>query len=340
MKNLPFKFKAPSPRESFSLGVDIGSTTIKVIRLKFFEEKVEVVDFKLEPFVLDLSEVLKKISQSMEAKKINLSISGPASIIRYVDFPKMNSEELKQALKFEAQKHIPFTISEVNLDSYVLKQDFSDNKMLVLLAAVKQELINQRLKLAQEAGFTVNLIDIDSLALVNVFNFNYPADQQAQKTFALLNIGGSNSNLNILEGGLPRFSRDIHIAGNSFTQKIADLVGVDFKTAEGLKINGEPEKQSKISVAIDSVLSSLTNEIRTSFDYYETQSTSSVVKIFLSGGGCLCSEIKEKLANLLGVEVDYWDPLKQISLASNIDSQAIKKISAQLAVAVGLALRK
>ncbi|MDD5595784.1 MAG: type IV pilus assembly protein PilM [Candidatus Omnitrophica bacterium] len=340
MKNFPFRFKANIPRESVSLGVDIGSTTIKVIRLKFSEEKVEVVDFKLEPFVLDLSAVLKKIAQSMEAKKINLSISGPASIIRYVDFPKMNSEELKQALKFEAQKHIPFTISEVNLDSHVLKQDFSEGKMLVLLAAVKQELINQRIKLAQEAGFTVNLIDIDSLALVNAFNFNYPADQQAQKTIALLNIGGSNSNLNILEGNLPRFSRDIHIAGNNFTQKIADLSGVDFKTAQDLKLNPEAEKQSKISMAIDSVLSSLTNEIRTSFDYYETQSTSSVAKIFLSGGGSLCSEIKEKLANLLGVEVDYWDPLKQISLASNIDSQVIKKISAQLAVAVGLALRK
>ncbi|MDD4899679.1 MAG: type IV pilus assembly protein PilM [Candidatus Omnitrophica bacterium] len=341
LKKLPFKFGPSTPKEIFSLGVDIGSVSIKVVKLRLFEEKAEVVDFKIEPFALDSAPVLKNIFQAMQAKKINLSISGPSSIIRYVDFPKMNAEELKQAMKFEAQKHIPFTISEVNLDCHVLKENPAENKMRVLLAAVKKDLVSQRLKLAQEAGVAVNLIDNDSLAMVNAFNFNYAANaQEEQKTIALLNIGALNSNLNILEGSAPSFSRDIHIAGNNLTQKIADLLGLDFKAAEVQKINPDADKKDKIIMAIDSVFSRLVNEIRTSVDYYETQSASSVAKIFLSGGSSHLTGIKEKLATLLGTEVELWDPFKQISIAGSLDAENIKKLSGQLGVAVGLALRK
>ena len=341
LKKLPFKFGAGAPKEIFSLGVDVGSVSIKVVKLRLFEEKAEIVDLKIEPFALDSAPVLKAIAQTMQAKRINLSISGPSSIIRYVDFPKMNPEELKQAMKFEAQKHIPFTLAEVNLDSYILRQNSADNKMRVLLAAVKKELVSQRLKLAQEAGLTVNLIDNDSLAMVNAFNFNYPVNaQEEQKTIALLNIGALNSNLNILEGSTPSFSRDIHIAGNNFTQKIADLLGLDFKAAEAQKLNPDADKKDKIVMALDSVVSRLVNEIRTSVDYYETQSASSVTKIFLSGGSSQAVGLKEKLAVSLGTEVELWDPFKQVTIASSLDAGNVKKFASQLGVAVGLALRK
>jgi type IV pilus assembly protein PilM len=87
------------------------------------------------------------------------------------------------------------------------------------------------------------------------------------------------------------------------------------------------------------VVTSLTSEIRTSFDYYESQSASSVAKIFLSGGGSRMIGLKDMLANFLGIEVEYWDPLKQIILSSDIDPQKIKALFSQFAVAVGLALR-
>ena len=76
----------------------------------------------------------------------------------------MNTLELRQALKFEAQKHIPFSVSEVNLDGYILKDDLPDNKMLVLIAAVKKDLVTQRLKLIEGLGYHTNIIDIDSIA--------------------------------------------------------------------------------------------------------------------------------------------------------------------------------
>jgi type IV pilus assembly protein PilM len=255
----------------------------------------------------------------------------------------MEEAELKQALKFEAQKHIPFPINEVKLDSYILRDAFVDNKMLVLVAAVKRDFISQRLKIIQEAGFKINIVDLDSIALINAFNFNYPKDENTDtknKAVALLNIGASMSNLSILENGLPVLSRDIYIAGNNLTQKIQDLLGLDYKAAEGAKFHIEKDKSEKLNTATESVLSDLAKELRVSFDYYESQSTSSVTRIFLSGGGAVMTGFKDALANLLGFEVEYWDPLRKVIIPENIDSKNAQVLSGQLAVAVGLALRR
>lgn len=328
-------------KDKFSIGLDIGTSTVKIIKLKVSKETIELCDFQLEPTALDLTPLLQKISQSQNAQpKINISVCGPATIIRYVNFPQMNALELKQALKFEAPKHIPFAINELNLDGCILKTDLADNKMLVLLAGAKKEIINQRLKLLESAALKPDAIDIDSLAIVNAFNFNYSDDESLKnKTIALLNIGCSLSNLNILENNIPRFSRDIQIAGNNFTKKIADTLGVDFKAAEELKLNPGKERLEDIVKAADSTLSNLSAEVRTSFDYYESQNTSTVEKIFLSGAGSNLPRLKEALATPLGIHAEFWDPLKQINLSSSIDSQKLKSLSNQFAVAVGLALR-
>lgn len=335
------KFKDIFIKEKFCLGLDIGSSSIKLVKLRFLKEKTELCGYNLEVLQDNLTSVLKNITESYDTKKLNLSVCGPAAIIRYVNFPRMNNAELRQALKFEAQKHIPFPISEVNIDGYILKEDLSDNRMLVVLAAVKKEFIEQRLKLIQDLGLKANIVDIDSVALINAFNFNYSQDTALKtKTVALLNIGAHLTNLNILEDGLPHLSRDIYIAGDNFTQKLQDTLGLDFRAAESLKISPDKEKLAQIMTAIESVLSNLVHEVRVSFDYYESQTTSSVGKIFLSGGGSKLPAIKDMLAKLLGIEVEYWDPLRQIDVSNGIDRQNINVLSSQLAVAVGLALRQ
>lgn len=331
-----------SKKTSSNIGLDIGTSTVKLVELKVFKDKdiVELVRFDLEPIQADLTSLLKKISPP---QSINISVSGISTVIRYIDFPRMSEDELKQALKFEAQKYIPFPINEVNLDSHILKEGLLDSKMLVLVAAVKKDFINQRLKLIQEAGIKADIVDLDSLALVNAFNFSYSEEERKDlknKAVALLNIGASISNLSILENGLPVLSRDIYIAGNNITQKIQDIFSIDAKSAEELKLNIDKERMDKVVTAVDSVLSDLAKELRVSFDYYESQNSSSVVKILLSGGGSKFSGLKDMLANLLSIEVEYWDPLKQISIPGSFDSKQLKELSSQFAVAVGLALRK
>jgi type IV pilus assembly protein PilM len=326
--NIFSKIKDAKVKNKFSIGLDIGTQAIKAVKLKIGAEP-ELVAFDLEESLLDPVEVLKKIKHAQAADLVNISFCGSTTVIRYVDFLRMNKSELRQALKFEAQKHIPFSLDEVNLDAEILKNDLPDNKMLVLIAALKKEATKQRIKSLDEAGLKTNIIDIDSLALINAFNFNYPkvgtmenglpSDRQSHKSICLLNIGSTISNVNIIANGIPRLSRDIHCGGANFTNKIMDTFGIDFKAAEELKIkpeggdlasssqshNPDAEMANKIKASVESVLTNLAVEIRSSFDYYESQNTSNVARIFLSGGGSKIAGLKENLAISLGLEVGY-----------------------------------
>jgi type IV pilus assembly protein PilM len=252
----------------------------------------------------------------------------------------MNGAELKQALKFEAQKHVPFPLAEVNMDGCILKDDLPDNKMLVLLAAVKKEFIRQRLRSLELAGIRANVAEIDSLALVNAFNFNYPlSETPGLKAVALLNIGATHTNVDIIEEGITRLSRDIQIAGNNFSQKVADTLGIDLKTAEGIKISPSGDQYGRMMTGLEAVFTALSAEIRNSFDYFESQSASSVAKIFISGGGSLFMGFRDKLRSMLNLDVDYWDPFKKIKIGSQIEAEKLKALSSQLVVAAGMALR-
>jgi len=339
---LPFLKKRP-PKESLVTGLDLGTYAVKAVKLKFSEGAVELVDFRIEPASADMSTAVKKTAEALSIKQLNLSASGTSGLLRYVDFPKMSEDELSGALKFEAEKHIPFPINEVNLDSHILKQDGPAGKTKVLLAAVKKDFVAQQLKMVKDnTQATVNLFDLDSVALINAFNFNYSTDSKegSGTSVALLNIGASVANLNILEHGVPVLSRDLRIAGNDFTQKISDMLGVEFSQAEGLKMNPQEERIEKITMAVDSVLANLVAEIRTSFDYYDSQGASSVSKIFLSGGGSNFAPLPEKLSGFLGIQAELWDPVIRIKQTPGVRGRLSKGVSGQLAVAIGLALRR
>jgi type IV pilus assembly protein PilM len=326
--------------ETFALGIDIGTSTIKAVKLKIAKDAIELIGSSLEHVQVDLVPVLKKIGQELGSTKVNFSLAGPSTIIRYAPFPRMQTEELRQSLKFEAQKHIPFSVADVQLDASILRSDLPDNKMMVLIAAAKKELLTQRLKILDEAGLHPHSAGLDSLALINAFNYNYAGEEGvAHKTIALLNIGATLSNVNILEDGLPKLSRDIHTAGNHLTQKILDSIGGDFKSAEEAKLAGPSDKAAKIAAATEAVLANLAREVRISFDYYESQNASSVSKIFLSGGSAGLAGIKETLTGLLGIEVELWDPCRKILVNNPKEAEKIKAQSHCFAVAMGTALR-
>ena len=332
-------------RSNIKTGLDLGSSSMKIVRMAYYDKGFIIQNFILKDIPSlneNISSLLKDSLDELKAPNtaINISLSGQNVITRYVTMPVMSKDEFKKALKFEVYKYMPFSIEEVNYDGYILRQDLPDNKMLVLIAAAKKDFLSERLKLIQDLGLNVGIVDIDSLALINAFNFSYSQDETlAHKTIALLNIGAAITNVNILEAGKPCLSRDIHIAGDNFTNKIADELGVDVKTAKDLKTTQEKEALNKIKPSIDTVLSQLANEVRSSFDYYESQSVTSVEKIFVSGGGSLLSGLVDNLSHLLGMEIQTWDALKNFEFAEGLDIEKIKAKSAQLAVAVGLAMR-
>jgi type IV pilus assembly protein PilM len=312
MKSLkiPFPLLKKKQKPQVKTGLDWGFSSLKAVVLEsqdstYLLKEVRIIELPSQG--LDLRSLVKDLDLS---QGVNLGICGPSVVVRYITMAKLSNEEFRNALRYEAASYLPFSVEESNLDGAIL-QDLPDNQMLVMLAAAKKDFVNQRLKLFQEAGIRVNILDVDSLALINAFNYAYrsPGEEGA---VALLNIGTSLTNINILENGIPHFTRDINVAGKDFAR----------------------QNSYQASVA------SFVSEIRKSFDYYEAASSAAVSRIFLSGGGSLTPDLAGNLGNFLGIQIVQWDPFSNFSLAPGLNEADIRRNSARFAVAVGLALRK
>ncbi len=201
------------------VGLDIGSSSIKAVELKSAKSGYELVSFGMETLapdtvvdgaIMDAPQVANAISKIFDAQRIKTknvatSVSGHSVIVKRVPLPLMTEEELYDRIPSEASQHIPFDIADVNL-SYQLLESM-DSQMDVLLVAVKKDKILNHTNVLAQAGKTPVVVDIDAFGLQNCFEINYEPD--AGQTVALLNIGASVMNINIVRGGVPLFTRDV-----------------------------------------------------------------------------------------------------------------------------------
>src|SRR5258708_14248327 len=227
------------------VGLDIGSSSIKAVELKASRAGFELVSFGLEPLaqdtvvdgaIMDAPQVAAAISkvfdqQKIKTKNVATSVSGHSVIVKRVTLPLMTEEELYERIPSEASQHIPFDIADVNL-SYQLLESM-DSQMDVLLVAVKKDKILNHTNVLAQAGKTPVVVDIDAFGLQNCFEINYEPD--AGQTVALLNIGASVMNINIVRGGVPLFTRDVSVGGNQYTDALQKELDLSFEDAERLK---------------------------------------------------------------------------------------------------------
>lgn len=320
--NLPFKnlvnkvgLQKKSAPQKLKVGLDIGSAAIRAVGLYPDKEKPTIVSFAYVPIEETIGSSIRKAIASLPTTnyQLNVGLSGSGVVIRYINLPKMTKDELRGAMRFEAEKHIPFPVAEVTLDTYILDDNFTGNQMLVLLAAVKNDLISQCIQLMRSAGIEVAIIDISTVALINAF-FHYQAKNMnlgAQpKPVALLDIGLKFSSLNIVEGKIPRLSRDISVGSKSFE-----------------------------AVDKEAILLNLAEEIRRSFDFYESQSDKPLDAIFLSGEGSRSEGIEQFIASNFSIPVKFWDPSENCIVASGVNKELLQSQNHTLGVSLGLALR-
>jgi len=337
-----FAFLKGGPR--CSLGIDIGTSEVKAVKAVFNGSSAGLCRAIRENIVDGgVQDALSRaVSAFPEVRGVNLSIAGSNSVVmRYITMPRMDRKELFQALKFEATKYVPFPLEEVYFDAQIISsQSGTDNKMQVLLAAARKELVNQRMEMAERSGIKVNCIDIDCLAVFNAFNAACPDIMQAygKKTFALLNIGDRNSNLDIVDGGNLKLSRDLHQGVIKMMERISLASSLDQASVAGGLAAGSQLKQGDFGRAFGQAVSELAMELRVSFDYYESQSSAAVSCIQLSGEAAGWQGFIEQLSELLGLPVEGWDPLRQPPCTPDLVLPAGG--SSGFAVAAGLALRR
>lgn len=306
----------------FGFGLDVGSSSIKLACIKRVKKDLQLVDLVMqsgaEPTAIkgEIDRILR--DNKLKDGDVVASVSGPSVVVRYVDFPDMSEDEVKNAIALESERFLPFRFEDVNLDIQVLKGAHeAKGKMHVLIVAARKETIKKRLDFLEAAGLSPIAIDVDALSLANCFEKEGVTSTNA---IGLINIGAAFTNLCIIEEGISCFMRDIPLGGNTINSHIQKRLGVPPEEAEDLKIKiglsqeaegVEKEKTAKVNDVVKEILENFLKEIRYSFDFHQSQAKGKVIeKIYLSGGTSLMKEVDKFLSAELGVPAEIWNPIK------------------------------
>jgi len=338
------------------VGLDIGSSAVKLVELK--EKKggtYQLVKLGLERLspeaivdgsIMDSSMVVETISKLNSEKAVKnsnyaTSLSGHSVIIKKISLPAMSPEELAESIQWEAEQYIPFDINDVNLDYVPLNTGTGDN-VEVILVAVKKEKINDYTSVISQTGKIAALVDVDAFALQNAYEYN--ADGDENKVVALVNIGASVTNVNVLSHGNSMFWRDITFGGNQYTDAIQRELSLSFEQAEELKRGhtvGDNTIQQVIPI-LNSVSEDFAGELRKTLDFFTaTSGADRVDEIVLAGGGSGVLNLDAILRDKFGIPVTILDPFRRIQVdESAFNPEELAEIAPSMAVAVGLAMRK
>ncbi len=343
------------------VGLDIGSATVKLVELK--EKKgglYQLVRIGVEPLspeaivdgsIMDSSlvvDAIQKLNDQTGVKNSSYatSVSGHSVIIKKIELPAMEAEELAESIQWEAEQHIPFDINDVRLDYMTLtgeeEMEVGGENMEVLLVAVKREKVNDYVSVISQSGKSPAVVDVDAFAIQNSYELNYDLDPL--KVVALINMGAGVTNINIVARGQSVFWRDLSSGGNQFTEALQREFNLSFDQAELLK-RGESVGSYTANDArkvLDAVSTEMANEIQKTFDFFAaTSSEGSVDELVLSGGCALTPNLQEVLRERFGVPTELLNPFRRVQFKeADFNREWLESIAPMLAVAVGLAIRK
>lgn len=343
------------------VGLDLGSQVVKAVEITLEGPEPVVTGFaRVEiPPGADRNEAVAEVLRrgKFRARQVVTSVAGQSVVVRYVQMPKMSESELRQAIRVEADRYVPFELSECVMDCQPLKlrsaksgesMPGKDETMPVLLVACKQQAIDEQVKLVQSHNLTPIAIDVDAFALANAWELcGVPEDEAAgpaegkreERAIALVDIGATRTAINVLVGGETCFSREVGIGGHDMTQAVARKLGLEAFEAESIKRSAD-DKEADVTRAIQPVLEDLTNEISLSLDYVENHEGLRVEEVLLSGGGALAPGVVAFVEQVTGRSARTWNPLEGLRIASDrVDVEELELWAPSLVVALGLASR-
>jgi len=337
------------------VGVDIGSSAVKIAALRpngssgYQLEALGSYQLPEDSIVdgaiiskLPVAEAIEEIfrTQKIKNSRIATSISGHSVIVKKITLPALSREELDESIQWEAERYIPFDISDVNVDYQIVRESPEGQKLDIILVAAKKEKITDYTSVISMAGKIPVVVDIDAFALQNVYEVNYRPEP---KTFAaMLNIGHNVMNIAIVRGSDFLFTRDIAIGGSHYTDFLQKELGVTFADAEKYKKGSEvpAELSDQVTSILDSVSENLALEVEKTFDYFKTTTNSNEIQeIYLSGGASRTAGLREYLAEKFHVPVEFLNPFRRISANGKEPSFELGTSASDYVIAVGLALR-
>lgn len=344
------------------LGIDIGGSTIKMVELEKKGAKVYLDNYastysnvKSDPLIEgresflkmsagDLSRILQEVfkATAFKSKKAAFSIPIHSTFTTILRLPaELEGEELNNAIRYEAKKHVPIPISETVLEWRVIREtQKTQQKSEVLRGSNKGAVVQEVFLMAVPQDVVkryqslTNLIDVEPEVLeVEVFSLFRASGVGGKGHYIFIDIGGQNTNITIFSEGFIKDTFNINISGDDFTRAILhERRTLSFDQAEKLKTK-EGLNSPLVKEALMPYLEDLSDRIqrRQPVDFQPDG-------IILAGGAILLKGLVEFFEKKFKVKIEVINPWKNIIVPSVLKQKLISE-GPSFAVAVGLALR-
>jgi type IV pilus assembly protein PilM len=339
-------------RSKVSAGLDIGSGYVKLVVMDHSSGEPEITNVVATPLLLDaivdgevmdpvlVAETIRGVAESAGLKKAKLvaSVGGHDVIIKKIQMDRANEADARELMRWEAEQHVPFDMEGVQLDFQILDPEGTDPQMSVLLVAAKREVVENRVGLLGDAGLTPAVMDVDSFALHNAFERNYP--NALNGLVALAHLGNETTHVLLLQDGVPIMVRDIPFGARRLREALQRELGLSAEEADEI-IQGRAS-----AVGLESFVEERVEELALGIEraiaFLTAQSSGlELGRLFLSGGCARVPGLVEALAGRLSVRTEIANPLERVAVRPEVMERVnIDDIAPMLMLSVGLALRQ
>ncbi len=327
-------------------GIDIGASSVKVVRLCRGRKGMKLIDIGLKEISTDedfrqenIAAALEELIREKSRPKAVINFSGKAPLIRYLSLPVMPKDELAEAVKWEAKKLVSIPMEEMVLD-YVIagnKQDQEVKRYEMVLVVAEKSIVKEQSAMMQKAGLEILAIDVNPLSLLNAVKLNYPNDLMGNLIY--IDIGAVKTDITILKDGVLRFTRRLEIGGDEITRRMEKELNLSYDQAEKLKREKGMLAEEAAQAVVKSESDRFIIEIQRSIDYYRAQFREGVFKkIILMGGGALLPGFSEYFAGYFDSDVEIDDPFAELEGAETMTES--RMIAPRFSTGIGLALRR
>ncbi|MCX8052247.1 MAG: type IV pilus assembly protein PilM [Armatimonadetes bacterium] len=353
-----------------TVGIDIGSSFIKAVEVTPTTQGWEVAAAAVEPcpretmkdgVITNVHEVAAAIRGLLREAGIRATgaicgISGSQVIVRQVQFPKMTEAVLRKSIKYEASKYVSSSIEDSVVEFEIIGDAEEPGQMNVWLVAAPREMIDSRVAVLESAGLEPLAIDVEAFALIRSVVELSSSDRYLHETVALVDMGASHTDVNVVSRGEFALTRNIPIAGDSFTNAIKNLTGASFDESEQMKLemarqcpldeldSGDSECRSWR--VVQPLIDELIREIRRSINFYHSQfpeghTEAFVGKVILTGGSARMLGMDRYMSSKLGIPTEVARLFEDSAISiEKLSPDFLDKHRPVLAIGAGLAIKE
>jgi type IV pilus assembly protein PilM len=339
------------------LGVDISSTSVKLLELSRSGGRYRVESYAVEPLppnsvmeknITDAQLVGEAIARAVKksgtrTKLGACAVAGSAVITKVISMPaNLSEEELEGQIQIEADQYIPYALDEISLDFSILGPSASDpGRIDVLLAASRSDNVDVRVAALEVAGLEAKIVDVEAFALENAVALlaqqGGPIGQS--HIVAVMDVGATSSTLSVLEDSKIIYTREQLFGGRQLTDEIQRRYGLSYEEAGlakrqgGLPDNYEPE-------VLRPFMESMAQEVNRALQFFYSSSQVGTVDHVVMAGGCASiAGIDGLVQSKIDTSTSIANPFASMTAAARVRAEALANDAPALMIACGLALR-